>query len=81
MFGNVQLKPLRTGAVDMTEPHDLPAGGESHRRWRAGTITRAAAAVAMGVTMGWATRDVGIGITTTTATMNILREVFVRPQR
>jgi len=67
--------------LDMTEPDDLPEGNGPHRRWRASAITRATAAIAAGVTMGWATRDVNVGITTTTATMNILREVFVRSQR
>lgn len=67
--------------LDMTEPHHLPAGDEPHQHWRAGAITRATTAIAAGVTIGWATRDVTIGITTTTAAMSILREVFVRPQR
>lgn len=66
--------------LDMTEPHNLPAGDEPHQHWRASGIARAVTAIAAGVTMGWATRDVSVGITTTTAAMNMLREVFVRPR-
>lgn len=66
----------------MTENHEQAAAPdpEQGRRGRTGAIARATAAVAAGVAMGWTTRDVGLGVTTATAALNILRE-FARPAR
>jgi hypothetical protein len=66
----------------MSENHEHAAtpDPEQGRGGRTGAITRATVAVAAGAATGWTTRDVGLGITTATAALNILRE-FTRPAR
>jgi hypothetical protein len=65
----------------MTEPHDPTPNPTSGWRGRAGAITRAAAAVAAGIGIGYLTHDVGQGLTAAGIALSLLREAFTRTER
>lgn len=70
----------------MAKQHQ-PASGDDNpnheARWRqsAGAIGPTITGVTAGATVGWITRDLGLGVTTAVAVVSILRDVFPRPRQ
>lgn len=62
----------------MDDYQDTTPEPTSARRGRSGGITRAAAAVTVGIGYGYCTRDVGQALTATSVVLSLLREAVTR---
>ncbi len=77
--GIVQVSITERTPRHMTEHHDTTSSPTAGRPGRTGAIIRTLAALSAGIVAGATSRDFGLGITTATATLGLLREVFNHP--